>query len=121
MLTNAHFAAKEFYSQVFGWSFKPGSDEYPEDRIAMFEFPDPRVGAAMVEGGITKQEDTKRTSGGVVNYLYVDSIEETAGVGLLIFSFNHLPPAPLPTSPFHAETRDFSFVLLRLSLGNNEC
>ena len=75
--------AKRFYSQVFDWNFKPASDDYPEDKLAMFTYPDPKL--STLGGGIVKQEPDKIKSGFIV-YLYVDSIEETLAVCFALFS-----------------------------------
>ncbi|KAI9769265.1 MAG: hypothetical protein M1840_004394 [Geoglossum simile] len=68
--------AKKFYAATFNWTFKPGTKTYPEDKIAMFSVPDPKL--SDLGGGIVKvnDEDHKPGKGGSVIYLWVDSIEE---------------------------------------------
>ncbi|KAI9778429.1 MAG: hypothetical protein M1839_008075 [Geoglossum umbratile] len=68
--------AKTFYATVFNWTFKPGTETYPEDKIAMFSVPDPKLSG--LGGGILKASDAdhKPGKGGSVIYLWVTSIEE---------------------------------------------
>lgn len=66
--------AKNFYSQVFDWNFKAATEDYPEEKVALFSYPDPKL--SMLGGGIVKHEQDKM-KGGFVVYLYVNSIEET--------------------------------------------
>lgn len=69
--------AKQFYSQVFDWNFRPATEDYPAEKIAMFSFPDPKL--CMLGGGIVNEPDKiKREGAGV--YLYVNSIEEALSV-----------------------------------------
>ncbi|KAH0542334.1 hypothetical protein FGG08_003271 [Glutinoglossum americanum] len=69
--------AKTFYVDVFNWTFKPATEAYPADRIAMFSVPDPKLSG--LGGGIVNvgSAEHKPGSGGSVVYLWVDSIEET--------------------------------------------
>jgi len=69
--------AKKFYADVFNWTFKPGTEAYPEHKIAMFSVPDPKLSG--LGGGIVKSNDADRKpgQGGSVIYLWVNSIEES--------------------------------------------
>ncbi|KAI9881466.1 MAG: hypothetical protein M1830_000028 [Pleopsidium flavum] len=78
--------AKQFYTAVFAWTFQPGTDDYPENKLAMFAYP-----GSKVSGGIAKvEDDAKRETmrqaiaagksgkcpGGMLTFFYVESIEE---------------------------------------------
>jgi predicted enzyme related to lactoylglutathione lyase len=68
--------AKTFYADVFNWAFKPATQNYPADKIAMFSVPDPKLSS--LGGGIVNVSgaEHKPGKGGSVVYLWVDSIEE---------------------------------------------
>lgn len=68
--------AKEFYRSVFDWVFKPMPAGYPEDKVAMFNYPDERF--QHLSGGIVKSEKntSSQTHEGNMVYLYVHDIEE---------------------------------------------
>lgn len=76
-------SAKQFYSQVFDWNFRPATEEDPAEKIAMFGFADPNI--QMMAGGIVKEPDSINRAGAAV-YFYVNSIEETVAVRSVLFA-----------------------------------
>lgn len=69
-------AAKAFYAAVWGWSFNPnppGDTRYTDDSLAMFTYPGEKL-----MGGIKKVDEAciRQAKGGVMVYLYAESIED---------------------------------------------
>ncbi|KAF2279820.1 uncharacterized protein EI97DRAFT_430831 [Westerdykella ornata] len=70
---------KEFYAALFpAWKFKPVSKDYPEERVVMYEFEEPKG----ISGGILKLPEgrtrTEQPMGvGMTVYYFVDSLDET--------------------------------------------
>ena len=86
-ITNSTSTARKFYGDVFNWTFQPGSPDYPEDALAMFNYPDERL--STFAGGIVQYEKEKmmQGKGATLMYLWSEDIEATMEVCLFLIHF----------------------------------
>ncbi|KAF8860192.1 hypothetical protein BDZ45DRAFT_800985 [Acephala macrosclerotiorum] len=72
-------ACKKFYSSVFpSWEFKAGTEQYPDEKIAMWNFAAPSgLGGGILQVSADCKRSELKDGMGVTIYHFVESIEET--------------------------------------------
>jgi predicted enzyme related to lactoylglutathione lyase len=86
---------KQFYADLFQWSFEKGASGFRYYRV--------HTGEDSLKGGITARQDTEHTS---INYVKVDSVDESISKAQTLGASLVVPKKPVAGIGWYAVLKD---------------